>query len=61
MAVMSHFYTLPVFVIGLFLGDMAVGSFAVLLPLFLCLTHLHHWFYCLWSGLCTGALYGGVP
>jgi len=58
---MSYFCTLPVFTIGFF-GDVAVGLFAVLLPLFLCLTH-----FCVTgcivsgSGLCTGALYGGVP
>jgi len=45
-----------------FLGDVAVGSFAILLPLFLCLTCFHITG-CIVSdsGLCTGTLFGGVP
>lgn len=60
-AIMSCFCILPVSAIGFF-GDMAVGLFAVLLPLFLCLTY-----FCVTgcvvssSGLCIGALYGGIP
>jgi len=60
-AVMSRFCTLSVFAIGFF-GDVAVRLFAVLLPLFLCFTCFRITG-CIvsGSGLCTGALYGGVP
>jgi len=56
------FTCMHVFGLEFFLGDVAVGSFAILLPLFLRLTHFRVTG-CIVSdsGLCTGTFFGGVP
>ena len=56
------FICMHVFGIDFFLGDVAVGSFAILLPLFLCFICFQFTEHIISDyGQCIGTLYVGVP